>query len=622
MMNNLASKMEFYLPSIENLASLQNFGNPVITSITHEGVVIPISFFHDLVWDFRSVFIRESAHDSKKKLDWDIYPFNDILYNDLSIKAKIFIYSLWSDPIEHLKIPKPATIQKKFDAIKSLCRWLAISKYFDFSHQSSFYEYSAYLKTSNNSDATIGMKLAVIRDLYHQSCKIPLIGLNEQPWQGDDPMAGRPREPKSSLKISYIPDDTVQEIVSSAISVMEEKGSQIIAAVRAMKAAESAANSRNLHSDNVSRDRGIAAKKSGFAGCKDLNRHERALRDSCYICILFFSGMRQSEVLSIKTNPIRVEEHANGETVLWLDATLYKTSSNADGEPAAWIVPDVVKTAVGILEELRGLYLTDVQDYLKNLEREIHAGLRVKENMLKHQKATSNFTNLFLTYDSRSNSWGTVSGKTLDKYLKIFCETLDIKHVLSSHQFRHTFARMVARHELGDLHYLRVHFKHWSQDMTNYYAGVASNNDIFDEIAAETLKHKETIIQHLLESDEDLFGKRGEEIQRFRGTIINDGNIEIIAKSLAADTYLRGNGHSWCISTPGKQCSGICVYDRTICTDCDNAVMEKHLHLPVWHELRNQLSSTLPMTEVNSPARKRAEMQLAKMEKQISRMSQ
>lgn len=621
-MKNLASTAEFYLPSIENLASLHDFGNPVITSIIHNGVVTPISYFNDLTWDLRTVFIRESANDAKKKLDWDTYPFNDVLYTDLLIKAKIFIFSLWSDPIEHLKFPKPGTVKKKFDALKSLCRWLAISNYFDFSHPNSFYEYSAYLKASDNSDGTVEMKFAVIRDIYHQSCKIPLIGLNEQPWQGDDPMSGRIRELKESLKISYIPDDIAQEIVSSAISVMEEKGPQIISAVRAVKTAENAANARNLHSDNVSRDRGKAAKEFGFEGCKDLNKHERTLRDSCYICILFFSGMRQSEVLSIKTNPIRVEEHANGETVNWLDATLYKTSSNADGEPASWIVPDVVKTAIAILEELRELYITDVQDYLKDLEREINANLSVKENMLKRQKATNNFTNLFITYDSRSNSWGTVTGKTLDKYLKIFCQKLDINHQLSSHQFRHTFARMVARHELGDLHYLKVHFKHWSQDMTNYYAGVASNNDIFDEIAAETLRHKETIIQHLLESDEELFGKRGEEIQRFRGTIINEGDIELIAKSIASDTYIRGNGHSWCISTPGNQCSGICVYDRTMCKDCDNAVMEKHRHLPIWYELRNQLISTLPLTEVNSPARKRAEIQLDKIQQIIHRMSE
>lgn len=620
-MKNASQSNQFILPSIDNLESSYDIGNPIISSVTHNGASHPLSYFNDNVWDLRPIFLRESAPDSIKKLNWDTYPFNNILYKDLTTKAKLFIYSLWSDPIEHLKFPKSATLRKKFNSIKSLCTWLANSNYFDFSNEKSFYEYSAYLKTTGNSEQTRDMKLTVIRELYHQSCKIPLIGVHRLPWDGDDPMATEKREQNRS-EIRYIPDTVAQAIISQVITFIEKKGPHIIEGVRATKEAQNIAKAKKMHPDNISRERGKAAKRYDFEGTKDLNEQERILRDCCYICILNFSGMRQSEVLSIKINSIRIENHPNGEMVNWLDATLYKTSGNENGEPASWIVPDIVITATATLEKLREIYVDDINAYLHFLEEEILAGTNVSENRIKHQKASNSFLNLFVTYDSASNSWGTVTGKTMDKYLKIFCKDHNIDHTLSSHQFRHTFARMVARHKLGDLHYLRVHFKHWSQDMTNHYAGVASNNDIFDEISVETLRHKETIIHSLLESSEELFGKRGESLREFRGTIINGESIEIIAKSLAKDTYIRGNGHSWCISSPGKQCSGICVYDRTLCVKCDNAVIEKHRHLPVWHELKDQLHSTMKMTEVDSPARARAEKQLASIEKLIRRMSQ
>jgi integrase len=60
--------------------------------------------------------------------------------------------------------------------------------------------------------------------------------------------------------------------------------------------------------------------------------------------------------------------------------------------------------------------------------------------------------------------------------LKSFCADHSIlgedgkPYPLHAHQFRRTYARYVARAELGDLLTLRDHFGHWSIDMTTYYA--------------------------------------------------------------------------------------------------------------------------------------------------------
>ena len=50
-------------------------------------------------------------------------------------------------------------------------------------------------------------------------------------------------------------------------------------------------------------------------------------------------------------------------------------------------------------------------------------------------------------------------------------------------QFRRTFARYVARSQLGDVRYLRDHFKHWTLDMTAIYAeDQVRDKELFDEI--------------------------------------------------------------------------------------------------------------------------------------------
>ena len=598
---------------MEGLDSFEQIGNPPITTMVHENIRYTLSFFNDDIWDFRPIFIRESANGAKKIINWDVYPFNDILYRELKIKVKLFIYSLMSDPIEHLKTPKAATIIKKFNQITQFCQWLAEAKYFCFSDPEVFNKYHAFVRKSSNTTETQNMKLAILRDMYHQSCKIPLIGLTYFP--GDD--ANTRTQPDStserSEEIRYIPEQIAHNIASLAISFVERERSRITSALCEMKSREKEAKAKGMHPDNVSRARGLAAKAMGFKGTLDLNCQERTLRDCCYIIILFFSGMRQSEVLSIKKGAIRKEALDIDESLIWLDATLYKTSREDHGEAASWLVPNIVVSAIDTLQDIREVYIDDIEEYIHKLEHAILANEDVQESRIKLQRIVNDLNNLFVTYDSRSNSWGCVTGKTMDKYLKQYCVDRNIDHQLSSHQFRHTFARMVARHKLGDLHYLRDHFKHWSQDMTNGYAG-ANNNDIFEEISEEVARHKENIIFNLLKSKDDLLGKRGAEIQRFRGTIVNEQNIKEIAISLAPDTYIRGNGHSWCISSPGKQCSGICVYDRTLCGNCENATIERSCHLPIWYELKSQLEETIGYTSFGSPARQRAEAQLKRIE--------
>jgi hypothetical protein len=76
------------------------------------------------------------------------------------------------------------------------------------------------------------------------------------------------------------------------------------------------------------------------------------LRTACFIVIGFFSGIRDSEILSLEEGCLVSDTDVDGEAMLWLHRILYKSADNIKGRPVRWLVPPVVARAVGVLEHL------------------------------------------------------------------------------------------------------------------------------------------------------------------------------------------------------------------------------------------------------------------------------
>ena len=73
-----------------------------------------------------------------------------------------------------------------------------------------------------------------------------------------------------------------------------------------------------------------------FMGVKDLITESIRLRTACYIIIAEFSGIRNSEVMSLAENCIVPGTSRDGSTdILWLHGTRYKTGVG----PRKWLVP-------------------------------------------------------------------------------------------------------------------------------------------------------------------------------------------------------------------------------------------------------------------------------------------
>jgi integrase len=83
-----------------------------------------------------------------------------------------------------------------------------------------------------------------------------------------------------------------------------------------------------------------------------LEEEERSLIAACYIVIAYLSGMRDSEVQSLRRGCLRVRRSADGLIDrMYLNATLYKGHSEG-GVTRSWVVIDPVPEAISILEEM------------------------------------------------------------------------------------------------------------------------------------------------------------------------------------------------------------------------------------------------------------------------------
>lgn len=64
----------------------------------------------------------------------------------------------------------------------------------------------------------------------------------------------------------------------------------------------------------------------------------------------------------------------------------------------------------------------------------------------------------------------------------------------ASHQFRRTFARLVARSAFGDVNILQEHFKHKTKEITEYYMNGDVDNEFLEMIDEEQNEIKKSIL--------------------------------------------------------------------------------------------------------------------------------
>ena len=509
--------------------------------------------------------------------------------------AKQFLWSMAVDPPCGYKRPSQSTLHRYYMSLRVVIGWMLSEGLTSFRmlDAPTVQRLCAWLRTrpgrrpgSTATPATVRNHLAVIAHLYRQRRK-----LDDAPKV--DPLDGEFASVVSGAtratlgKIPFIPDALAVHLLSAALVWVEAHAEDIVRAcglyeriVRDLCAA--GANKFRVYETAPKELRRAAIPGPDGKPLVEINALSVArghLLTACFVLIAGFVGMRVSEILSMQVGA--VASHPIGETGVsqaYIEARLFKTAEEPEGRIERWLAPGPVVHAVKCIEELG-------------------APLR----------AASGYRELFLVKDSRRRTVVRVSSEVINRRLNLFAAHVGVpphegkRWVFSSHQFRKTFARFVARHDRSQLLVLADHFKHVSVAMTSR-GYVGTDLELHELIDEEARAETALALDRLLSSDR-LGGRMGERIaarnHAYRGRAGEQVRRDYIDFVLdETDLRIRGCDYGWCVfQAELALCGGEVAPNEagrapSVCAKCANLALDDR-HVPYWRDRRQRNQALL-----------------------------
>lgn len=649
-----------------------------------DGSTIPLSHYEDSIWDL-SPYIR----NTNASIDSGIIDFNlkmpdgnlltDVSHGSLLEGVKSYLYVRWLHrSATARRFVSARTVYGEWRRMKPILEWMVSHGIRDFSQmtpercQSFARDYLSEMESKKAATSSKLNVLSIIERMY-QSRHLLSTAIPSDPWPDQTAFflvhKGQ-RPPPREAKTKIIPRRLYIAIGKKALAFIEKESDRIInnlslyLDVRA-KAHEKAVRIRDFPLRRRRARRTLATYQEveaalqehmkpvhswradlGYVGLKELWSEVEALRTCCYVVCALFSGMRDSELNSLKLGAFYRETSFDGEEYCWLAGTTFKLEF--DPKPARWMVPPVVEKAVEVASRLAAPIHEQLESELEKLDTAMRTAAGEnrapgKSQVLRHITLMKLRSNIFIERRGRllraaplQNSSINRALKLLAKRFELYVQPEDMGEIrdkmaiqvgdiwpLASHQFRRTFALFVSRNMLGDLRYLREHFKHWSIDMTLYYAKDPLVDDSLIENAMSARDNLQaSIMSDWITGEEPLAGGRADHILRYRqrGAVKTAKNPKMLAKSLGDGLFIRGTGHSWCL-TATSGCGGEGLYDAIRCVNCSESVIDRS-HTVIWNEIRNQQLETLTWPDLGIPTRERARLHLAEAEQVLERLGQ
>lgn len=325
-------------------------------------------------------------------------------------------------------------------------------------------------------------------------------------------------------------------------------------------------------------------------GLHEFNLELLDLRTACYIVVASLSGCRNHELAYVQSNACYRTEDDDGVLYWWMRSQSTKTGVGH----TEWMLPEAGLLALRVMDRW-------AVPYQAMIEAEIVARRAVDPQDPEIAEAQKHRGAVFLGASSKhANQVRTLSQVSCNSALKAFAKGRGLDWDLASHQFRRKFANYAARSKFGDLRYLREHFKHWSQNMTNdaYALNESQEMELYAEIQDELDALKMGLAEQWLNPAEPLAGGYGKNLVAWRSA---EENIVIfkdrpsMVRSIAESHAIRSNGHAWCTADDDK-CIGN-SFEKTRCSGCDNAVIGRY-HARLYQQLYNDLKEVLKCDDI------------------------
>ena len=197
--------------------------------------------------------------------------------------------------------------------------------------------------------------------------------------------------------------------------------------------------------------------------------------------ILIYTGMRMSEILSIPVDCLKYKDTRSGDKkydICYIKSTTFKYETDVMGTKNT--------------NDMRSEWLAN---------GEVAKAVLIMQRLYQFDRKLFNCDVLFCS--SVGNVVKQLSYSYVDGELKKLMQDNDF----SSHQFRRTFARLVARSAFGDVNILQEHFKHRTREVTEYYMNGDVDNEFLEMIDEEKSEIKKSILwDELLKKAKEDFG--------------------------------------------------------------------------------------------------------------------
>ncbi|MGA2401725.1 MAG: hypothetical protein ABSG91_08455 [Syntrophobacteraceae bacterium] len=607
----------------------------LVIASSRNGLVL--SCYGDHVWNLSPYIHTRNKAASDMIIDFSSPQFaegsrlTDPQHAGLLEGVKALLYVRLSQNSPHSGKPLSGiTVVKLWMNLCPLLRWMASAgygrfaaltagaclAYVDHSRNRPVWEHSPNGRPDKKlTSATLYNHFVCVEELWHFREFLP-DALKEHPWPGQS--AGSLAGVKKggidrTAKTEQIPGRLMSILMQEALRyVTDGYGDQLLAC-------------RNAHVEGKPINEHLT--RLGLSTWRAVKEELTRLHTSCYIVIAGLSGMRDSEMASLETGCYYEHEGWDGATYGWLKGYTYKLEE--DPKPVEWMVPPVVKNVVEMITQVTATLRDELEHQIGTLEAKLRdlpylnpTHRQEDEETLREMKQQRHA--LFLTGPLWHGRIGILNSNTirirlkdLARHLNLQVQAEDLAQVqdkaeikagevwpLAPHQFRRTFARYVARCILGDVRYLREHFKHWSLDMTLGYAWGDEDwldATLIEEILSERQELQDDIVWGWIsvKTNQHLAAIGGKNIENVRGSslVMVAANPKSVARQLSHGYFLRGLGHSWCTE---KECKGKGIYSVTECRNCENRVIDES-HIPVWHGIRNQQIELMMRDDCGDP---------------------
>jgi integrase len=285
------------------------------------------------------------------------------------------------------------------------------------------------------------------------------------------------------------------------------------------------------------------------AGVHEFNKSILELRDCCLLIILLTTGIRVHELCNFKRDNW-YSEVRDGERFYFIGSKSEKT----DEGDTHWLCPEIAIDALKVLGDLALPMQSLLEQQLNDAQREANVKEAARLQRFSGSVVLAKIANQF-------NKVSVLSGGSVNDGLQKIVNKLGLTFNLASHMFRRTFAVYVVHHKLGDLRYLRDHFKHWSLEMTILYAmNDKQDLELYDEIYAAFDNERQGIIGHWLEPDTPLSGGLASQIRNLRDKDTPTRTYKSRAamiEHLSEQIYIRSTGLAWCTNDDGSCAGGL-----------------------------------------------------------------